>query len=91
MTEAYQAGKLKFPGISAPFERPDRFNQLKKSLYSKKWVVHMKQAIDRPEYVLEYLGRYTHRVAISNHRIVSLRQIKPCIARSRRLSLSGGF
>jgi hypothetical protein len=64
---------LKFPGISAPFQRPDRFNQMKKSLYSKKWVVHMKQAIDRPEYVLEYLGRYTHRVAISNHRIVSVK------------------
>jgi hypothetical protein len=73
MTEAYQAGTLKFPGISAPFQRPDRFNQLKKSLYSKKWVVYMKQAIDRPEYVLEYLGRYTHRVAISNHRIVSVK------------------
>ena len=33
----------------------------------------MKQAINRPEYVLEYLGRYTHRVAISNHRIVSVK------------------
>jgi hypothetical protein len=74
MTEAYQAGKLKFPGISAPFHRPDRFNQLKKSLYSKNWVVHMKQSIERPEYVLEYLGRYTHRVAISNHRIVSVKE-----------------
>jgi len=72
MTSAYQAGTLKFTGISAPFERPDRFNQLKKTLYSKKWVVHMKPAIERPEYVLEYLGRYTHRVAISNNRIVSL-------------------
>jgi len=73
LTEVYQAGKLKFPGISAPFQKPDRFNQLKKSLCSKRWVVHMKQAIDRPQYVLEYLGRYTHRVAISNHRIVSLK------------------
>ena len=73
LTEAYEAGKLKFPGIMAPFQHPDRFNQLKKSLYSKKWVVHMKRPIDCPEYVLEYLGRYTHRVAISNHRIVSLK------------------
>jgi len=72
MTSAYQAGKLKFPGISAPFETPNRFNQLKKTLYCKKWVVHMKPAIERPEYVLEYLGRYTHRVAISNNRIMSL-------------------
>jgi len=73
MTKAYQEGKLKFPGISSPFERPARFKQLKESLYSKKWVVYIQKPIKRPEYVLEYLGRYTHRVAISNHRIVSVR------------------
>jgi putative transposase/transposase-like zinc-binding protein len=73
MTKAYQDGKLKFPGISSPFERPERFKQLKESLYSKKWVVYIQKPIKRPEYVLEYLGRYTHRVAISNHRIVSVR------------------
>jgi len=73
MTKAYQDGKLKFPGISSPFEKPERFKQLKESLYSKKWVVYIQKPIKRPEYVLEYLGRYTHRVAISNHRIVSVR------------------
>jgi len=61
MTEAYRGGKLNFPGISAPLQKPDRFNQLKDSLYSKDWVVYT------------YLGRYTHRVAISNNRIVSLK------------------
>jgi hypothetical protein len=73
MTRAYKAGKLKFPGISAPFQKTDRFGQLKKSLCSKKWVVYIKQTIDCPEYVLEYLGRYTYRVAISNQRIVSVK------------------
>jgi hypothetical protein len=73
MTKAYQDGKLKFPGVTSPFERPERFKQLKESLYSKKWVVYIQKPIKRPEYVLEYLGRYTHRVAISNHRIVSVR------------------
>jgi len=72
MTKAYQQNKLKFPGITAPFERPERFEQLKESLYSKKWVVYVQKPIKRPELVLEYLGRYTHRVAISNHRIVSV-------------------
>jgi len=72
MGKAYQAGKLKFPGISRPFEKPDRFAQLKNALYGKKWVVYMQKPIDRPEYVLDYLGRYTHRVAISNSRIMSL-------------------
>lgn len=73
LTEAYRGGKLKFPGISAPLQKPDRFNHLKDSLYSKEWVVYMPKPIKRPEYVLEYLGRYTHRVAISNNRIVSLK------------------
>lgn len=38
----------------------------------KKWVVYSKESIDEPEYVLDYLGRYTHRVAIANHRIVKI-------------------
>ena len=73
MTEAYQGGKLRFPGICSPFEKPERFKQLKESLYSKNWVVYIPKPIKRPQYVLEYLGRYTHRVAISNNRIVSVR------------------
>jgi len=74
MTKAYQQDKLKFPGISASFKSPERFEQLKESLYSKKWVVYVQKPIKRPEHVLEYLGRYTHRVAISNHRIVSAKE-----------------
>lgn len=73
MTQAYQSDQLSFPGITAPFAEPERFQQLKNTLYSKKWVVDVQDPIKRPEYVLEYLGRYTHRVAISNHRIVSLK------------------
>ncbi len=73
MTQAYNDGKLQFPGISAIFKEPDQFKRLKRTLYSKDWVVYMKPGIKRPEYVLEYLARYTHRVAISNHRILSLK------------------
>ncbi len=72
MTQAYEKDELDFPGIITPFEKPEKFKELKNTLYSKKWVVHVKEPIKKPEYVLEYLGRYTHRVAISNHRIVSL-------------------
>jgi len=72
MSQAYQDGQLTFPGICSPFEKPERFLELKDALYSKKWVVYIQKPIRRPEYVLEYLGRYTHRVAISNHRIVSV-------------------
>jgi hypothetical protein len=72
MTQAYQDGQLVFSGMCSPFEKPERFLELKNSLFSKKWVVYIQKPIKRPEYVLEYLGRYTHRVAISNHRIVSV-------------------
>jgi hypothetical protein len=74
LVEAYQNGTLSFPGIIAPYEKPQRFSDLKSRLYSHKWVVNVQEPIKRPEYVLEYLGRYTHRVAISNHRIVALKE-----------------
>jgi hypothetical protein len=73
MSQAYQSESLTFPGICAPYERPENFTQLKNNLYCHKWVVSVQKPITRPEYVLEYLGRYTHRVAISNQRIISLK------------------
>ena len=73
MTQAYQRGDLRFPGITAPYQRPEKFQQLKNNLYSNNWVVHIRESIKRPQHVLDYLGRYTHRVTISNHRIVSLK------------------
>jgi hypothetical protein len=74
MKAAYKKDELFFPGILAPFEKPGRFKQLVDSLYGKKWVVYIREPIDRPEFVIKYLGRYTHRVAISNQRIVSLKE-----------------
>ena len=68
MTKAYRNKELQF----ASSGNPNQFKKLKESLYSKKWVVYIQKPIKRPEYVLEYLGRYTHRVAISNHRIISV-------------------
>ena len=72
MSRAFERGKLRFPGKSASFQTKEGFQSLKDALYSKDWIVHLKDPIKRPEKVLEYLGRYTHRVAISNHRLVSL-------------------
>jgi hypothetical protein len=45
---------------------------LRETLYHKNWIVYAKQPFGGPEQVIEYLGRYTHKVAISNHRIVSI-------------------
>lgn len=73
MTQAFEKGKLVFPGVINPLKRPHKFKELKNKLFTKNWVVYVKPPIKKPEYVLEYLGRYTHRVAISNHRIVTLK------------------
>lgn len=73
MAKAYQRGSLIFPGLIAPYEKPEKFHKLRDTLYSKKWVVSVRDPIHQPQYVLEYLGRYTHRVAISNHRLAALK------------------
>ncbi len=60
------AGKL--PSVAAASE----WRRLKAALYAHEWVVYAKQPLGGPAQVLEYLGRYTHRVAISNERIVGM-------------------
>ena len=45
-------------------------------LQHKKWVVYAKAPFGGPQHVLEYLGRYTHRVAISNRRLLALETAK---------------
>jgi hypothetical protein len=49
--------------------QPDAFDQLRRTLFDKSWVVYVKPPFSGPQKVFGYLGRYTHRVAISNHRI----------------------
>ncbi len=73
MKAANKKDQLCFPGILVPFKKPGKFNSLINSLYGKKWVVYIKKPINRPEFIIKYLGRYTHRVAISNQRIVTLK------------------
>ena len=51
---------------------PDVDRQLIHALFKKAWVVYAKRAFAGPESVIEYLGRYTHKIAISNHRITNL-------------------
>ncbi len=72
MNKAYKKGILHFPGRCASYKTPQGFKRLIDSLYLNKWVVHVRETIKHSKYVLEYLGRYTHRVAISNHRLISL-------------------
>lgn len=69
---AYRKGKLKLEGQVAYLRNSGAFNKLKTELYGKKWVTFCKQPFGGPEQVLEYLSRYTHRVAISNHRLIKV-------------------
>ena len=68
----YLKEKLIFPGNTAQFESKQKFGQLIKSLSKVKWIAYAKRPFAGPQQVLDYLGRYTHRVAISNNRIISI-------------------
>jgi hypothetical protein len=57
---------------NAPLTHPKFFAAWLRPLFRKDWIVYSKPPFGGPEYVLQYLGRYTHRVAISNHRLVAL-------------------
>ena len=63
---------LRQQGHLPDFLDPSAWQHLKQGLYAHDWVVYAKQPLGGPAAVLEYLGRYTHRVAISNERIVGI-------------------
>src|SRR5213076_2643428 len=71
LKRAFQDGKLNFHGDLKLLAQPKTFAAWLRPLFRKDWVVYAKPPFGGPEYVLQYLGRYTHRVAISNHRLVS--------------------
>jgi hypothetical protein len=72
LRQAFQLGQLNFHGDLTLLAQPKTFAAWLRPLYRNDWIVHLKPPFGGPEYVLQYLGRYTHRVAISNHRLVSL-------------------
>ena len=76
LEKAFEKGKLIFPGKTQPLGTSKGFRDLKNQLWAKNWVVYSKPPFAGPEQVLDYLGRYTHRVAISNHRIVDVKNGK---------------
>jgi hypothetical protein len=72
LKQAFQNGQLRFEGDLKLLAQPKIFAAWLRPLFRQDWVVYLKRPFGGPEYVLHYLGRYTHRVAISNHRLVSL-------------------
>jgi Putative transposase/Transposase zinc-binding domain len=72
LRDAYTQGRLHFPGALAALATEATFRAWLRSLYRQAWVVYAKPPFGSPSHVLHYLARYTHRVAISNHRLVAV-------------------
>ncbi len=76
--KAYLNDELSLPGKIAKYSSKQEFNTFVQSLFKVKWNTYAKRPFAGPEQVLEYLGRYTHRVAISNNRIKSIENGQVC-------------
>jgi hypothetical protein len=72
LKKMFASGDLTLPGKIAYLGTPEGSSDLIGQLWQKEWVVYSKAPFNGPEKVLDYLGRYTHRVAIANHRIVKV-------------------
>jgi Putative transposase/Transposase zinc-binding domain len=71
LSRAHAAGRLGFFGAQAPLAQPEAFSAFLAALWRIEWVVYCKRPLHGPAAVLAYLARYTHRVAISNSRLIA--------------------
>jgi hypothetical protein len=72
LKSAFHAGDLQFHGSLRHMAEPRAFRAWLRTLFRHDWVVYAKRPFGGPQHALRYLGAYTHRVAISNHRLVAL-------------------
>ena len=72
LAEARRAGALQFAGVTAPLATLAGFAAFLQDQRDKEWVVYAKRPFGSPEQILKYLARYTHRVAISDRRILAI-------------------
>jgi len=72
LKRAFRRKELAFYGPCLPLAAEKAFHAFLRTLFREDWVVYAKRPFGGPEHVLHYLARYTHRVAISNHRLVDL-------------------
>jgi len=71
LQKAFVQKRLRFSGLIQHLAVPTNFSAFVRKLHRHPWVVYVKRPFGGPELVLRYLGRYTHRVAISNHRLLA--------------------
>jgi len=74
LARLYRRGELVLGGACAELEREENFDRWLSEMQTKKWQVYAKEVLGGPEQVFDYLGRYVHRVAISNHRILGIEE-----------------
>jgi hypothetical protein len=72
LERSYREGKLDFHGKLTPLSQPRAFAGLLRQVRDRKWVVYAKPPFGGPEAALKYLARYTHRIAISNSRLLGV-------------------
>jgi hypothetical protein len=72
LPQAFDAGKLRFCSSLEALRDPQAFRRHLDLVRNAKWVVYAKPPFAGPQQMVDYVGRYTHRVAISNHRIVDI-------------------
>ena len=72
LNQYYQQNQLNFYNDTETYKDPNRFQELIDQCYKMDWYSYTKRTFSGPLAVVKYLGRYTHRIAISNHRILSI-------------------
>jgi hypothetical protein len=72
LSQRYVKGELIFPGAISELQNPEFFKKFISKLYRKEWVVYLKSSFKNSNSVFEYLSRYTHRIAISNARLIKI-------------------
>jgi hypothetical protein len=72
LRKSYESEELAFPGVTGYLKEPAAFEVFRRQFYHKRWVVYCKPPFNGVQGVLQYLSRYTHRIAISNNRILKL-------------------
>ncbi len=81
----FNRGKLDLTYKNAHLNDPVQFSSLLSKVMAKEWVVFSKPPFKSPSFVLDYLGRYTHRVAISNNRIVGINEQRVLFTYKKRI------
>jgi len=72
LKKSYETGELKFPGQIEELKEASAFKRFLTHLYHQAWVVDCRPPLKNPQQVMDYLGRYTYRVALSNDRLINL-------------------